>query len=308
MRYLLGIDLGTSSVRATLLTEDGVIVGSGAKEYPLHFPAEGWIEQDPETWWRATCESITGLLRSSLVSPCVISAIGLAGQMHGLVLLDEAGRCVRPAIIWADKRSTVECEQMKQVLGEDQIYSITGNPIATGFFGPSLLWVMNNEPSVYEKACTALLPKDYIRFRLTGEYATDATDGSGTLLFSVSERNWSQRIISDLGLRVDLLPNVLEPWEKAGSITKSASEETGLKTGTTVSAGGSDQAMGAIGAGIIRQGLVGSVIGTGGQMITASKQAVFDPKQRIHTLCHAQPNTWLLMGAILAGGLSLNWF
>ena len=228
--------------------------------------------------------------------------------MHGLTLLDEAGKPIRPAVIWADKRSQEECREIRGLSMKKRLYSITGMPIATGFFGVSLFWMKRHEPTAYDNVRIALLPKDYIRYRLTGEFATDATDGSGTLIFDVRKRNWSQEIITSLGLRDDLLPEVLESSEIAGVVSKVAAEETGLAPGTLVAAGGGDQAMGAIGAGIMDQGIVGSVLGTGGQMITSIQEPVFDPKQRIHTMCHAKEDAWLLMGAILAGGLSLRWF
>ena len=213
--------------------------------------------------------------------------------MHGLTLLDKDGKPIRPAVIWADKRSQEECRDIQGLIDKERLYSITGIPIATGFFGVSLLWVKKHEPATYNNARIALLPKDYIRYKLTGEFATDATDGSGTLLFDVRQRRWSREIITSLGLREDLLPTVLESSETAGVVSKTAAEETGLAPGTLVAAGGGDQAMGAIGAGIMGKGIVGSVLGTGGQMITSIQEPILDPKQRIHTLCHAKEDAWL---------------
>ncbi|HHZ06963.1 MAG TPA: xylulokinase [Clostridiales bacterium] len=308
MGYLLGIDLGTSSVRATLVAPEGDVVEIAARQYPISIPRSDWAEQDPELWWQSTCEAIKEVMHKSGTAPKGIRALGLSGQMHGLTLLDEAGKPIRPAVIWADKRSQEECREIRGLVDEKRLYSITGMPIATGFFGVSLFWMKRHEPTAYDNVRIALLPKDYIRYRLTGEFATDATDGSGTLIFDVRKRNWSQEIITSLGLRDDLLPEVLESSEIAGVVSKVAAEETGLAPGTLVAAGGGDQAMGAIGAGIMDQGIVGSVLGTGGQMITSIQEPVFDPKQRIHTMCHAKEDAWLLMGAILAGGLSLRWF
>lgn len=308
MGYLLGIDLGTSGVKAILIRPEGDIVGLASKEYPILSPHPGWAEQDPTTWWEATCEVIRQVIWKSEVRPQDIKAVGLSGQMHGLVLLDRAGIPVRPAIIWPDKRSGEECDEITGRIDKNKLYEITGIPIATGFLGVSLLWVKNHEPSNYDRAYRALLPKDYVRYRLTGELATDVTDGSGTMLFDIRKRSWSEEIISCLDLRKDLLPTALESFETAGWVSKVASEESGIPAGTPVAAGGGDQAMGAVGSGTVKEGVVASTLGTGGQLITPVQQAVLDPYHRIHTLCHAAKDLWLLMGAILAAGLSLRWF
>jgi xylulokinase len=308
MGALLGIDLGTSSVRASLMTPEGDVLGIGAQEYPISTPRPGWAEQDPGTWWTATCAAISQALHTGRVRPQDVTAVGLSGQMHGLVLLDPTGAPVRPAIIWPDTRSTEECAEIEERIGKDRLYRITGIPTATGFFGVSLLWVQRREPAVYARAARAVLPKDYVRFRLTGEYATDPTDGSGTLLFDVRKRSWSAEIADALHLERDLLPPVLESSVCAGSILEAASRDTGLPRGTPVAVGGADQVMGAIGSGIVEEGVVACTIGTGGQVFTTVREPVVDPGKRLHTFCHAMPDAWLLMGAMLAAGLSLRWF
>jgi xylulokinase len=308
MGVLLGIDLGTSGVRASLITPEGVLVGLGAQEYPILTPRLGWAEQDPATWWTATCGAIRQALGQSIVRPEEVTGVGLAGQMHGLVLLDRSGAPVRPAIIWPDTRSTAECAEIEGEIGKDRLYRITGLPTATGFFGVSLLWVRRHEPGNFAKAHKAILPKDYIRYRLTGEYATDPTDGSGTLLFDVGRRTWSGEIMEALGLERDLLPPVLESSVIAGHLGLEGAGETGLARGTPVAAGGGDQAMGAIGSGVVEEGVVACAIGTGGQVVTTVGNPVLDPHGRLHTLCHAMTDSWLLMGAMLAAGLSLRWF
>ncbi len=305
---LLGIDLGTSSVRATLITPGGDLLGTGAREYPIVTPRPGWAEQDPATWWSATCAAVAGALRAGRVPAEAIAAVGLSGQMHGLVLTDGAGVPVRPAIIWPDTRAVEECAEVASRIGRDRLYEISGLPAATGLFGVSLLWVRRHEPAAYERAERALLPKDYIRYRLTGQHATDPTDGSGTLLFDVRRRTWAEEIVRALGLRRDLLPPVVESSALAGRVAEASAAATGVPPGTPVAVGGSDQAMGAIGAGVVEEGVVASTIATGGQVITTVREPAVDPQGRLHTLCHAMQEAWLLMGAILSAGLSLRWF
>ncbi len=308
MGALLGIDLGTSGVRACLLSPDGDVLGSGADDYPVVIPRPGWAEQDPEAWWTAACRAIGRALHAGRVRPREIAAVGLSGQMHGLVLLDRSGAPVRPAIIWLDARTSGECAEIDARLARGRLSAITGLPPATGFFGLSLLWVSRYDPAAYRRAYRAILPKDYLRFRLTGEYATDPTDASGTLLFDIRTRAWSDEILQALGLPRDLLPPVVDSAAIAGRVTEGASRDTGLPRGTPVATGGGDQAMGAIGSGVVEGGVVSCTIGTGGQVVTAVRDVVIDPPGRLHTLCHAMADRWLLMGAVLAAGLSLRWF
>jgi xylulokinase len=305
---LLGIDLGTSGVRACLAGPDGNILGLGREEYPVSTPRPGWAEQDPETWWSAACRAIRHALHVGGVPPGEVAAVGLSGQMHGLVLLERSGAPVRPAIIWLDARTIRERGELHDLLGAARLLGITGLPPATGFFGVSLLWVRRHEPAAYHRASRAVLPKDYLRFRLTGEHATDPTDGSGTLLFDIRTRTWSHEILRALGIAPNLLPPVLDSAAVSGRVTERASRETGLPLGIPVATGGGDLAMGAIGSGVIEEGVVACTIGTGGQVVTAVRNPVIDPHGRLHTLCHPVAGLWLLMGATLAAGLSLRWF
>lgn len=306
MTVLLGVDLGTSSVRAAVLEAGRGLLAVEGEPYPIRSPSPGWAEQDPEEWWHAACVAIQKALARAGVGPRQVRAVGLSGQMHGLVLVDSSGRALRPAIIWPDRRSRDECRQMEERLGADRLYRITGLPAATGFFGPSLLWVRRHEPTRYLRVARAVLPKDYLRYRLTGQWATDVTDGSGTLLFDVAARAWSWDVVRSLGLREDLLPPVLESTAASGEVCAGGTA-SGLRSGTLVAAGGGDQMMAAAGAGVLGLGVVGCAVGTGGQVFTTLDRVVLDPKRRLHTLCHALPGAWFLMGAILAAGLGLSW-
>jgi len=305
---LLGIDLGTSSVRAGLVTPSGDLVGTAAAEYPILIPRPGWAEQDPAAWWSATGAVIARALAQSGLRPADILAVGLSGQMHGLVLLDGGGAPVRPAIIWPDARSAGERDAIERTIGRERLYRITGLPAATGFFAVSLEWVRRHDPAAYDRSVWALLPKDYIRYCLTGDIATDPTDACGTLLFDVERRQWADGIISGLALRRDLLPPVLEPTVIAGRVTGVAAVATGLAVRTPVATGGGDQAMGAISLGVVDEGTVACTIGTGGQVASVVRRPVVDPLRRLHTLCSVTPGVWLVMGAMLSAGLSLRWF
>jgi xylulokinase len=307
MGVLLGIDLGTSGVRAVVVAPDGTLLATGRASYAISAPRPGWAEQDPEEWWRAACGAVREAVGGSGISPREIRAVGLSGQMHGLVTVDRAGRPVRPAIIWPDQRTVEECRDIAERVGEERLYRTAGLPPATGFFGPSLLWLSRHEPAAYARAARAVLPKDYLRYRLTGEWATDVTDGSGTLLFDVARRSWSLEIVRALGIREDLLPRVLESAAVAGAVSGAAAE-AGLLPGTPVACGGGDQMMAAVGSGVISEGVAAVSVGTGGQVFTAIRRIVIDPHRRLHTLCHAVPGAWFLMGAILAAGLALRWF
>jgi xylulokinase len=307
-KALLGIDLGTSSVRAGLVTPSGDIVGTAAAEYPILTPRPGWAEQDPTVWWSATCAVIARALAQSRLRPADILAVGLSGQMHGLVLVDALGAPVRPAIIWPDARSAEERDEIERAIGRERLYRITGLPAATGFFAVSLQWVRCHEPEAYDRSIWALLPKDYIRYRLTGDIATDPTDASGTLLFDVAHRRWAEELVAALVLRRDLLPPLLEPTVIAGRVTDAAAVETGLAILTPVATGGGDQAMGAISLGLVGEGTVACTIGTGGQVSSIVRRPVIDPRRRLHTLCSITPGAWLVMGAMLSAGLSLRWF
>ncbi|MFW6138384.1 MAG: xylulokinase [Spirochaetota bacterium] len=306
MDCFLGIDLGTSSVRVLALDSTGSVLAVHAREYEIRQPYPGYAEQLPEDWWQATCECMQWVLSTESVRTARIRSIGLSGQMHGLVLLDSDGYPLRDAIIWPDRRTAGICTEWLQDIGAEFINSITGLPLASGFFAVSLAWVKRYEPQVYRRVAHALLPKDYIRYRLTGLLATDTTDASGTLLFNIFEKNWSNQLIKVFNLDDYFLPSIQEPTALAGELTVEAAEDTGLKPGTPVAIGGADQAMAAISLGVCRPGVVAIAISTGGTVITAIDRPLQD--FRVHTLCHIYPNLRILMGATLSAGLSLSWF
>ena len=308
MRYLLGIDLGTSSLRAMLVNEKGRVIAVAGMEYPIIMPKKDWAEQNPEHWWKAAKYSIHKILEQSKIKSSEINGIGFSGQMHGMVLVDFKGRSLRNAIPWVDKRSTKECEFIKEKIGEARIYKITGIPVFPGFLLPSLLWVRKNEPQIYRKVYKVLSPKDFLRVRFTGEIFTEPTDGCATLMMDVTKRKWSQEVLTTFKVPESIMAEIIESFDIAGRVNRETAKETGLREGTPVITGGGDQAMGAIGSGLIKPGIANSTIGTGGQFITIVEKPIIDPKRRIHTFCHAFPEKWILMGAILSAGLSLRWF
>jgi xylulokinase len=306
-RYLLGIDLGTSSVRALLLDVDRHVHSVCAVGYPVLHPSPGWSEQEPDAWWQATKDAVARVLRMSHLEPGQIRAIGLSGQMHGLVLVDGQGRALRPAIVWLDQRSEEESARLSESVGSRELFRTTGMQSAPGIYATSLMWVQRHEPDVHERAAWALLPKDYIRLRMTGEVATDPTDASGSLLFDIRRRTWSEGLVNRAGLRPDMLPHV-EESDTASGLTKEAASELRLIAGTPVAIGGGDQAMSAIGSGLLNPGLVRCAIGTGGQTIAVVRNTDIQMESGLNVLCHALPNSWLLMGATLSAGLALQWF
>jgi xylulokinase len=302
----IGIDLGTSSVRALALGKGGDVLAVQGRDYAIREPWPGFAEQSMEEWWGATADCLRRLLKLHKLQGARILAVGLSGQMHGLALLDRDGNPLRDAIIWPDRRSAGICQEWAQTIGAEEIGAIAGLPLATGFMAPSLSWVKRNEPGLYEKAGYALLPKDYIRFRLTGKLATDVTDASGSLLFDVANRRWSGELLGKFDLDGRLLPAILETTTVAGEITESASEATGLRAGTPVAAGGADIAMAALALGIGKPGTVAVSISTGGTVVTGIDRLAID--KRMHTFCGASRDRWILMGATLSAGLSLSWF
>lgn len=308
MSYLMGIDLGTSSVKALVIDYNGNTIAIGQEAYPISTPHEGYAEQDTEIWWKATVKSIRSVLANPEVDSSQITGIGLSGQMHGMVLLDKRFNVIRPAIIWCDQRSKKQVEEIYRTIGRKELGECTLNPVATGFQTASLLWIKENEPEYYEKIYKVILPKDYIRLRLIGEIGTDITDASSTLAFDTARREWSLHIIDKLGLNAEIYPDCGLPEEIAGRVTEKASQETGLKAGTIVTLGGGDQPMQAIGNGIVAVGMVSSTIGTGGQIFTPVDKPVYDPLLRTHTFCNAAENSWNIIGASLCAGLSLKWF
>lgn len=308
MAYLLGIDIGTSGTKTVLFDINGNTIASSLYEYPLYQPQVGWAEQNPEDWWKATYTTIKDVITKSGIKPTEIKGLGLSGQMHGLVLLDKNNKVLRPSIIWCDQRTDKECKQITEIIGKERLIEITANPALTGFTASKIMWVKNNEPHIYEKAAKILLPKDYVRFMLTGEFATEVSDASGMQLMNIAERSWSEEVLEKLGIDKSLLPKLYESQEVSGTINKEAAALSGLEEGTPVVGGAGDQAAGAIGNGIVKPGIISSTIGTSGVVFAYTDKVTIDPKGRVHTFCHAVPNTWHVMGVTQGAGLSLKWF
>ena len=308
MAYLLGIDIGTSGTKTLLIDESGRIIASATDTYALSTPKPLWAEQDPADWWRATISTIRKVLQSSEVSPSEIKGIGLSGQMHGAVFLDEGHHVLRPSILWCDQRTGAECEWITETIGREKVVELTSNPVLTGFTAGKIVWLRNNEPEVYAKVRKVLLPKDYIRFRLTGEFATEVSDASGTSLFNVTKRQWADEMLDGAGIPRDWMPKAYESPEISGRITEEASGLTGLKAGTPVVGGGGDQAAGAVGNGVVETGIISSTVGTSGVVFAFADKPVVDPGLRVHTFCHAVPGKWHVMGVMLSAGGSLRWY
>jgi xylulokinase len=306
---LLGIDVGTGGSRAVVIDEAGRVVTSATIEHEAFAsPQTGWAEQDPRDWWRATAAAVRAVLASGEVQAEEIACIGLTGQMHGAVLLDEHDEVVRPAIIWCDGRTDAQCRELTERVGAEQLIQLVLNPALAGFTLPKLLWVRETEPEAWARVCSVLLPKDYVRLRLTGDRATDVADASGMLLLDVRRRKWSQEMLAQVKLDEKLLPQVYESQAVTGRVSAVGAETTGLRVGTPVVAGAGDQAAGAIGMGIVRPGSVSATIGTSGVVFAATDRPALDPRGRVHTFCHAVPDRWHVMGVTQAAGLSLRWF
>ncbi len=307
--YWLGVDIGTGGSRALLIDEKGVVkAGFTAPHEDMRMEKPLWAEQRPEDWWDAAQKAIQGVLVEAKVTGKNIKGVGLSGQMHGLVLLDENHDVIRPALIWCDQRSQAQVDFINKRVGKSNVVAFTANPVLTGFTLPKLLWVRDNEPKAFERVRKVLLPKDYIRFRLTGEYATEVSDASGTSLFDVVMRRWSGQMLERLGLDREILPRVYESSDITGQITAEAAARTGLLEGTPVVGGGGDQAASAVGNGIVEPGIVSCTLGTSGVVFAHMDKAHYDPEGRVHTFCHAVKGAWHVMGVTQGAGLSLQWF
>lgn len=307
MAYLLGLDIGTSGTKTVLVEETGRIVARALGEYPLLTPRPNWAEQDPAEWWQATVATIRQVLASAGVSGEEVSAVGLSGQMHGSVFLDAQDQIIRPAILWCDQRTQAQCDWITETVGADVVVAETCNPILTGFQAPKIIWLRDNEPEKYAQVRKVLLPKDYIRLLLTGEYATEVSDASGTCLLNVPQRRWSDVILDKTGIPRDWLPTVYESQEVSGTISATAAAATGLKPGTPVVGGGGDQAAGAVGNGIVETGVVSSTVGTSGVVFAYLDEPLMDAQLRTQTFCHAVPGKWHVMGVVQSAGGSLRW-
>ncbi|HEY8742278.1 MAG TPA: xylulokinase [Chloroflexota bacterium] len=303
---LLGIDVGTTGARALLVNPAGAVVATASSDYPMATPQPGWAEQHPADWLTATRHAVQAALAAA-GQPAVL-AIGLTGQMHGSVLLDSAGRVLRPAILWCDQRTTAQCRQITATVGAERLIQLTCNPALEGFTAPKLLWVREHEPDVYARVSQVLLPKDYLRYFLTGDYVSEVSDASGTLLLDVRHRRWSAEMLAALDIPRAWLPEVVESPTITGRLLPAMAAELGLPPGTPVVGGGGDQAAGGVGNGIVRPGLVSSTIGTSGVVFAHSAEITLDPGGRVHTFCHAVPGTWHVMGVTQGAGLSLRWW
>jgi xylulokinase len=306
---LLGIDVGTGGTRAVVVGDDGHVVASATEDHePFASRHSGWAEQDPGDWWRACAVAVRAALEATGAQAGAIAAVGLSGQMHGAVLLGERDEVLRPSLIWADQRTGPQCEEIVERIGEARLIELTSNPALTAFTLPKLLWVREHEPETWRHVRTVLLPKDYVRLRLTGERATDVADASGTLMLDVANRRWSAAMLDAMEIDEGLLPDVYESPEVTGRVSAAGAEATGLAEGTPVVAGAGDQAAGAVGMGVVRPGVVSATIGTSGVVFAATDRPARDRLGRVHSFCHAVPDRWHVMGVTQAAGLSLRWF
>jgi xylulokinase len=308
MPHVLGIDVSTTATKAVLVDESGSVVAVGAVEYDYAVPRPGWSEQDPTLWWNGAVGSIQQVLAASGVSGSEVSAIGLTGQMHGLVSLDGRGSVLRPAILWNDQRTAEACDEIRAAVGQQRLIEITGNDALTGFTAPKLVWVRDHEPDVWARIAHVLLPKDYVRLQLTGEHALDKADGAGTLLFDLAARDWSEEVVGALGIDRRWLPATHEGPEVTGTVTVEAAAATGLRAGIPVVAGGGDQSANAVGVGALEPGVVALSLGTSGVVFAATDSPIHDANGQVHAFCHALPDRWHLMTVMLSAAGSLRWF
>jgi xylulokinase len=306
--YYLGLDISTTGSKALLVDDSGQVAAVTSSPHTLQSPHPLWSEQDPHEWWQAVTLSIRSVLEKAEIGNDSISAIGLTGQMHGLVLLDESGCVLRPAILWNDQRTQNQCDEIHRRIGKAKFIQITGNLALTGFTAPKILWVAQNEPEVYKKARHVLLPKDYIRYRLTGEYAMDKADGAGTVLFDLRARDWSREVLQALDIPAKWMPPTYEGPVFTGKVNPEAAAATGLKAGTPVVAGGGDQSAQAVGVGAIKPGVIALTVGTSGVVFATTPTALIEPGGRLHAFCHAVPGMWHFMGVMLSAAGSLQWY
>lgn len=308
MKYLIGVDIGTSATKTVLFDENFNVICSSSQEYPLYQPQNGWAEQQPEDWADAVLNTLTDVVKKSEVEADAIAGIGLSGQMHGLVMLDENGKVLRPSIIWCDQRTAKQCDEITERIGKERLIEITANPALTGFTASKILWVRENEPEIYAKCRHILLPKDYIRYILTGEFATEVSDASGMQLMDIKNRCWSNEVLEKLDIDKSLLAKMYESPDVTGTVTGEVAARTGLSKKTVVVGGAGDNAAAAVGTGVVEDGKAFTTIGTSGVVFAHTDKPAIDPKGRVHTFCCAVPNCWHIMGVTQAAGLSLKWF
>jgi xylulokinase len=306
--HVLGIDVSTTATKAVLIDETGAVVSVGTVDYGFETPRPLWSEQDPGLWWDGAVGAIQAALQDGGVSGADVTAVGLTGQMHGAVLLDAADAVLRPAILWNDQRTGAQCDAIRERIGAERLIAVTGNDALTGFTAPKLLWVHDEEPDVWRRTRHVLLPKDYVRLRLTGDHAMDKADGSGTLLFDLAARDWSGEVLEGLGIDPAWMPSTSEGPEVTGTVTGDAAKATGLRPGTPVVAGGGDQSANAVGVGAVSVGSVALSLGTSGVVFAPTDQPLFEPRGRVHAFCHALTGRWHMMSVMLSAAGSLRWF
>lgn len=308
MGIVVGLDVGTSGAKAVAIDQTGALRASALVEYPLHNPKPNWAEQDPGDWRSATLEVLSRIAHALDGHAADVKGIGLTGQMHGSVFLDSSSRVLRKAILWCDQRTAKQCGDITAKVGAAKLIDMVCNPALTGFTAPKILWLRENEPAVYDKVHRVLLPKDYVRLELTGEFATDVADASGTLLFDVKNRKWHTGLMSMLDIPASFMPPAFEGPEVTGRLSAGVAQATGLPNGIPVVAGGGDQAAGGVGCGIVRRGVISSTVGTSGVVFAFADEVSLDPQGRVHTFCHSVPGKWHMMGVMLSAGGSLRWF
>lgn len=308
MRYFIGIDASTTATKALLIDEQGDVVGVAASSYDFQTPRPLWSEQDPELWWNGAVDSIRRLLADTGVPRHDVAGIGLTGQMHGLVLLDAQGAVLRPAILWNDQRTAAQCDEIRRRLGKARLVAITGNDALTGFTAPKILWVQEHEPEVWQQVRHILLPKDYVRYRLTGSFACDVADGAGTILFDLKARTWSPEMLAQLNIPAEYLPATHEGPDITGYLSHDAAAATDLPVGIPVIAGGGDQAAQAVGVGAVQPGIVALTLGTSGVVFATTGGPYIEPEGRLHAFCHSVPGRWHFMGVMLSAAGSLRWY
>ncbi len=306
--YLIGLDIGTTGVKGIVINQEGKTCASATEEYPLSTPKPNWAEQNPEDWWNATVKVLKHLAASLGSVKSEIKAIGFSGQMHSLVLLDDQSRVLRPSILWCDTRTDKQCIRINETVGEEKLRNTVANPALEGFTLPKILWVREHEPEIYSRIAKVLLPKDYIRFRLSGEFATDVSDAAGTLMFDVAARKWSAPMLTQFSIPSSWVPPVFESVDVVGKLTRSVSEATGLPEGIPLVAGGADNACGAVGCGVVKEEIVLASIGTSGVVLAPSTRPRTDPGMRAHTFCHGVPGMWYVIGVTLMAGGALRWY
>ena len=309
MSVTLGIDIGTSGTKTIAIDESGAILATAAREYPCEHPRPGWSEQDPDLWWRASAETVRQVLESGKFAVGDVVGVGLSGQMHGSVFLDGEGKVVRPALLWNDQRTGKQAAEIEEKAGgREGLVRLVANRALTGFTAPKILWLREHEPAHFDRVRQVLLPKDYIRYKLSGTYATEVSDAAGTLLLDVANRRWSRELLGLLDLDAGLLPECFESFEVSSTVSQLGSAATGLPVGTKIVGGGGDQPAGAVGNGIVRPGVVSATMGTSGVVFAHTAESGFDPLGRLQRGCHAIPGAWCAMGVVLAAAGSYQWF